>query len=677
MSTRLGVDVGGTFTDVVLIDEATGEIRVAKEPTTPESPDEGVIRGVGEVISNGGLSAVEYFLHGTTVGINALLTRSGAVVGLLATEGHRDTLELARGDRPDSFDLFWKAAPPLVPRHLRVPVKERILFDGSVEQALAEDEVEAALVGFEQEGVTAIAVAFLNAYANPEHELQAERVLRRAGFEGDITLSHRVSGEYREYERTSTTVVDAYVRPRTASYLAKLENRLRDGGLDGGCLLTRSGGGAMTFGEAAERPFEAIISGPVAGVEGAANLARELELDEVVTIDVGGTSTDVCLIVEGRPLLMYEGRIEGLPIQSPWVDVRSIGSGGGSIVHLDEGGLLSVGPRSAGAQPGPACYGRGGTEPTVTDAACCLGLMGDGRLAGGVELDRDAAVRSFGPVAEALGQDVLELCRGVLRIAAANMADAIREVLTERGQDPRTAVLMAFGGAGPLFASLVAAELEVPRIVIPPLAGNFSAWGLLGADLVQTAGRTYIRPLDDEVLAATGSVVEEIFTALEGRMTTVPDSARREVLMDLRYAGQEHALTISVGADGSIDGSAAAIAELFVDAYVKAFTEPLDVPIEIVTVRGALRIPIPPPGEPAEAARAELAGERTAPAWSFARGEELDFRVVDRAALGAEDCQGPALVVEQTATTYLDAGSTARVVAGGALEIDATGGKEL
>jgi N-methylhydantoinase A len=673
MSARLGVDVGGTFTDVVLIDETTGKIRVAKEPSTPPAPDDGVIRGVGKVVPDEGLAAVEYFLHGTTVGLNALLTRSGAVVGLLATEGHRDVLELARGDRPDSFNLFWKPPPPLVPRHLRIAVAERILFDGSVEQPLTESDVEAAVAAFAQEGVTAVAVAFLNAYANPEHELQAERVLRRAGFEGDITLSHRVSGEYREFERTSTTVVDAYVRPRTAHYLSTLEKRLRDGGLEGGCLLTRSGGGAMTFVEAAERPFEAINSGPVAGVEGAANLARELAVDEVVTIDVGGTSTDVCLVVEGRPLLMYEGKVEGLPIQSPWVDVRSIGAGGGSIVYLDDGGLLSVGPRSAGAQPGPACYGRGGTEPTVTDAACCLGLMGAGRLAGGVELDREAAMRAFEPVAQQLERDVLELCRGVLRIAAANMADAIRELMTERGQDPRTAAMMAFGGAGPLFAPLVATELEVPRIVIPPLAGNFSAWGLLGADLVQTAARTFLRTLDDDALAELTGVVEELFTELEGRMPAVSEVAQREILMDLRYGGQEHGLTVPVGDDGSIEGPAERVAERFTEAYVKAFTEALDVGIEIVTVRGVLRIPLPAPGHAVEEGSTEAAGEQTLPAWSFARGEQLDFQVVERVALGSEPCEGPALVVEETATTYLDAGSTARVVAGGALEISTDG----
>jgi N-methylhydantoinase A len=666
---RLGVDVGGTFTDLVVIDEVTGEIRVAKEPTTPASPDEGVMRGVQRVVRGDDLAAIDYFLHGTTVGLNALLTRSGAVVGLLATEGHRDVLELARGDRPDSFDLFWKAPPPLVSRDLRRPVRERVLFDGGIERALEQADVEAALAVFAEAGVTAIAVAFINAYVNPEHELQAERILRDGGFKGEITLSHRVSREYREYERTSTTVLDAYVRPQTATYLAALEGRLRERGMDGTCLLTRSGGGAMTFREAADRPFETIMSGPVAGVEGAANLARDLDLDEIISLDVGGTSSDVCLITAGRPLLMYEGQIEGLPVQTPWVDVRSIGAGGGSVAYLDEGGLLRVGPRSAGADPGPVCYGRGGVEPTVTDAACCVGLLGASRLASGLELDRDAALHSFAPLARELGRDELDVCRGVLRIAAINMADAIREVLTERGHDPRSAVLMAFGGAGPLFASLVAEELDVPRVVIPPFAGNFSAWGLLGADLVQTAGRTHLSALTDEALQEARPLVDQIFDELAARVAGVPENAEREVLLDLRYAGQEHSLTIAVGSDGAIQASAQEIAERFTEAYTRAFTEGLNEPVEIVTLRGALRIPLPAPAAAAGSGMPASALATTVPAWSFASDQQLDFRVVERGDLDGQPCEGPAIIVEPTATTYLDAGYTVRLAAGGAMEI--------
>ncbi|HJU48587.1 MAG TPA: hydantoinase/oxoprolinase family protein, partial [Gaiellaceae bacterium] len=330
MATRIGVDVGGTFTDLIFYDDETGEARVSKQPTTPAAPQDGVLATVADAVPPEKLAEAAYFLHGTTVGLNSLLTRTGAVVGLLATRGFRDILEMARGDRGDPYDLFWRQPDPLVPRRLRLPVTERIRADGEVWTKLAADDVRAAAEVFAREGVTSVAIAFLNAYANPAHELAAEQELRAAGFTGEISLSHLISGEYREYERTSTTVIDAYVRPRMTGYLRALDGRLRGEGFAGEAIVTRSGGGAMTFGEAEERPFETIMSGPVAGAEGAGELARRLGLAEVITADVGGTSFDTCLVSDGRPQLRYEGIVEGMPVQSPWVDVRSIGAGGGS-----------------------------------------------------------------------------------------------------------------------------------------------------------------------------------------------------------------------------------------------------------------------------------------------------------------------------------------------------------
>jgi len=495
MATRIGVDVGGTFTDLIFYDDESGEIRVGKEPTTPAGPETGVLNVVSSTVPSERVGAAEYFLHGTTVGLNSLLTRTGAVVGMLATRGFRDILEVRRGDRDDPYDLFWKHPPPLVPRRLRIPVTERMLFDGTVRTPIELDDVRAAVEVFEAEGVTSVAVAFLHSYANPAHELAAAEALREAGFRGELSLSHQVSGEYREYERTTTTVIDAYVRPRMAIYLRALDDRLTDGGFTGSLLVTRSGGGAMTFPEAEARPFETILSGPVAGAEGAAELARNLGLGDVITADVGGTSFDTCLITDGRPQVMYEGQIVGLPVQTPWVDVRSIGAGGGSLAWVDVGGLLRVGPGSAGADPGPACYGRGGTQPTVTDAAFMLGMLGEGVLASGIALDADSARAAMAPLAEQLGFEVDDVARGIMTIAAANMANAIREITVEQGQDPRRATLAPFGGAGPLFGTLLARELEIKQIVVPPYAGNFSAWGLLGADLTQSAARTRIMKL--------------------------------------------------------------------------------------------------------------------------------------------------------------------------------------
>src|SRR5439155_4366491 len=351
-------------------------------------------------------------------------------------------------------------------------------------------------------------------------------------------LSHRVSGEYREYERTSTTVIDAYVRPRMTAYLARLEERLRDAGFTGALLVTRSGGGAMTFAEAERRPFETILSGPVAGAEGAAELARDLDLGDVISADVGGTSFDTCLITDGRPQVRYEGRVDGMPVQTPWIDVRSIGAGGGSIAFADVGGLLCGGPRSAGAEPGPAAYARGGTEPTVTDAALVLGMLGQGELAAGIRLDRELARGAIVPLAGEIGLPVEDVARGILTIANASMADTIREITAEQGQDPRQATLMAFGGAGPVFATLLAHELGIGRIVIPPYAGNFSAWGLLGADLTQALARTQILPLSDDGLAVARATLDDLFAQLEPRTGSSP-----EVRFDVRYVGQEHTLT--------------------------------------------------------------------------------------------------------------------------------------
>jgi N-methylhydantoinase A len=663
VATRIGVDVGGTFTDLIFYDDASGEVVVAKEPTTPAAPEDGVVAAVRSAVADDRIGRAEYFLHGTTVGLNSLLERRGAIVGLLATRGFRDALEIRRGDRDDPYDLFPPPARPLVPRRLRQPVTERIRADGALHATLEENDVRDALAVFDDEGVESIAVSFINAYANPAHELAVEQVLRDAGFAGEISLSHRVSGEYREYERTSTTVIDAYVRPRMTAYLARLEERLRDAGFAGTLLVTRSGGGSMTFAEAERRPFETILSGPVAGAEGAAELARALDLGDVISADVGGTSFDTCLITDGRPQVRYEGRVDGMPVQTPWIDVRSIGAGGGSIAYVDVGGLLRVGPRSAGAEPGPAAYARGGTEPTVTDAALVLGMLGEGELAAGIRLDRELARGAIAPLAEEIGLPIEDVARGILTIANASMADTIREITAEQGQDPRQATLMAFGGAGPVFATLLADELGIGRIVIPPYAGNFSAWGLLGADLTQALARTQILPLTGDGLAAARATLDELFAQLEPRAGSSP-----EVRFDIRYVGQEHTLTI--GVDASAD--AETIRQVFTQEYERTFGHAMAEAAEIVALRAMRRTPLPRRGETRPAAQSNGRAPRTLDAHSFRRGESLPFALVDRSALAAgESLSGPAIVLEQTATTYLDAGNTALVDASGCLVIDA------
>jgi N-methylhydantoinase A len=667
MATRIGIDVGGTFTDLIFYDDATGGIVVAKASTTPAAPEQGVLSVVEDVP----VDHSRLFLHGTTVGLNALLERRGATVGLLATRGFRDVLEIRRGDRDDMYDLFWKAPDPLVPRRLRLPVEERIRADGTLETSLVEEDVLRALDLFASEGVDSIAVAFVNAYANPAHELAAERILRAGGFEGEIALSHRISGEYREYERTCTTVVDAFVRKRMSTYLTRLQDGMRGRGFAGQLLVTRSGGGAMTFAEAEERPFETILSGPVAGANGAAALASMLGIDRAISADVGGTSFDTCLIADGRAPLLYEGSVVGLPLQTSWVDVRTIGSGGGSIAHVDAGGLLRVGPESAGADPGPAAYGRGGVEPTTTDAALVLGMLGPGRLASGVQLEGERARASLAPLRDRLGfASDDEVARGVVRIAAAQMADAIREITVEQGEDPRAASLVAFGGAGPLFACLLADELGIEQIVIPPHAGNFSAFGLLGSDLTRAVARTRILPLADESLPAVEETLAELWTRLR---QPAGDGARLEAQLNLRYVGQEYSLTIPVAiAGGRIETDAARIRALFEREYERSFGHTIDEAAEIVAIRASAVTPLPPlrfAGSEPAARSAGFVEER--PAYSFSSGEWRTFAVVFRSALGVgSKLDGPAIVLEPTATTYLDAGFVARSHESGVLLID-------
>ena len=655
MATRIGVDVGGTFTDLIAYDDATGEVRIAKGTTTPASPDVGVTAVVTASVPDEQIRSSAFFLHGTTVGINALVERNGAKVALLTTAGFRDVLEARRGDRDAMYEMLWKPRPPLVPRRLRVPIRERVLASGAVESPLAAEDVDAALALLAQEQIEAVAIVFINAYANPVHELAAERLLRDGGFAGTISLSHSVSGEYREFERTSTTVVDAYVRPRVSTYLGSLEDSLAGRGFAGEFLVTSSGGGAMTFGEARERPFETVMSGPVAGAIGACELCERLGVELAITADVGGTSFDTCLITDARVHVKYEGAIDGMPIQTPWVDVRSIGAGGGSIAFVDAGGLLRVGPRSAGADPGPVCYGRGGSEPTVTDAAAVLGMLAFGELAAGVRLDVERARAALAPLAASLAMDVEEVARGILTIATAAMANAIRSVTVEQGHDARRATLIAFGGAGPLFATLLGRELEIGTIAVPRYAGNFSAWGLLGQDLKRSAAVTAIRPLDDRGLAEANGALE----ALYRRIDPAAAGALREPALDLRYVGQEYTLTIAPSAadDGEIVADVRGLEELFATAYERTFGHLLDQPVEIVATRATARRPLP-----RRAAERLLSGSangrpsRALDAYSFRTGRRERFDVVAREALDGRGAPGPLVVLEETTTTYVDVG---------------------
>jgi N-methylhydantoinase A len=676
MPARIGVDVGGTFTDLIFLDDATGQVTVGKGPSNPSAVDEAVRAVVSSTVDEQGVAGSSYFLHGTTVGLNALLERKGARVGILTTEGFRDVLEVRRLMRVDEhgehmWDHLFKTPEPLVSRPLRIGVAERVLADGSVRTELDPDSVREAAEVFAHECVECVAIVFINSHANPAHELEAAQLLRDAGFAGPLSLSHQVTGQYREFERTSTTVVDAYVRPAVSGYLERLESGLGAEGFEGEFLITTSSGGCVAFSEARSRPFETVMSGPVAGAVGASRLCDALGLELAITADVGGTSFDTCLLVEARPRVKYEGEVVGMPLQTPWVDVRSVGAGGGSIAWVERG-LLHVGPRSAGADPGPVCYARGGTEPTVTDAAVTLGMFAREELASGLKLDIEGAAAALARLGDELGLEPEKAAQGVLRVASATMAGAIRAVSIEVGEDPRRGALIAYGGAGPLFASLLAAELGIDTIVIPNHAGNFSAWGLLEQDVVRSAALTIVAPLRVDGIGRAETTLAKLFAQLDQRVDRrIAGDISHEAELDLRYPGQEYALTIAVALeDGRITEPPEEIARRFAEAYERNYGHSFDVGVDILSVRAIERTALPRPAAHAFAPSANggRPAHGSARAYSFARDEWCDFAVIERDALAAgSGFDGPAIVMETTTTSYVDAGLRATVDESGAL----------
>ena len=673
---RIGVDIGGTFTDMVVYDGATGRLSASKCQTTSTEPEQAVMTLLEELAADE-LGDTELFLHGTTVGLNALLEGKGARVGLLTTRGFRDILEVRRGDRDEIFNLHWRPAPALVPRSLRLSITERMRADGRVERTLLTADVVEAARSFEAAGIEAIAVVFLNAYRNPAHELEAEALLSKSGYTGDVVLAHRLSGEYREFERTATTVVDAYIRPRVRTYLRRLEQSVRAHGFSGTALVTRSGGGAMTFATAAERPFETIMSGPVAAAMGTAALARELGVAEAIMADVGGTSFDTCLILDGAPEMKYEGTVAGLPLQCPWIDVRSIGAGGGSIAAVDSAGRLTVGPASAGADPGPACYGRGGTAATATDAACHLGML-PWELAGHVALDRELSAAALQRLGDELSLRSEQVAEGVIVILTASMANAIRSVTVEQGHDPRDAWLVAFGGAGPLFAGLLARELEIRETIIPVFPGNFSAVGLLRQDIVLSRARTILHRLDARGLELAHAAARNMSGELRDSLGAggAGGDAELELAIDLRYLGQEYTLTLELGTeDDGRPPSPEQVHSRFQERYQRTFGHMLEEPVEIVVARASLRERLPEAGVRQLRGSAAAANAFTAPIWSFAQRSVIPFEVVERTSLSTgRTVAGPLVLTEATATTYVDAGFSIEVDETGAIHMLHTGG---
>lgn len=681
---RLGVDVGGTFTDLVLIDDDNGRIRYTKTATTPADLAQGPLTGLEKILERveTSMEAVSYLVHGTTIGTNALIERRGARVGLITTRGFRDVLEIARIERPDEglYDMNVDLPEPLVPRYLRLEVDERIGADGAVVQALDRQSVIDALETLKQEQVQAVAVCLLFSFRNPAHELEIREICEEVLPGVPVSLSSDIAPEFREFERTSTTVINAYLAPVTERYLDRLESELEARYQDVDLRIMQASGGAMTVGMARQRPVQMVNSGPAGGALAASLFGQLADEGKIVSVDMGGTSFDIGLIVDGVPRLKSEGEFEGYPVKIPLMDVEGIGAGGGSIAWVDAGGALNVGPQSAGADPGPACYGQGGERPTVTDANLVLGRLNPAYFLGGeMELDVEAARQAIQQsVADPLDISLDEAAAGILRVVNANMVRGISVNTTQKGFDVREFSLLAFGGAGPLHAVDLGREMKVRRVIIPPYCSVFSAFGAVASDVRYDEVKT-VALAQEQVTAET---LRELFEQLEResleKLARAPDRAdgrRIHWAADLRYEGQSYELTVPVGASTGERLNERAVAdtiEQFHDLHQRIYEygDPQE-RIEIINLRVAVVDEVPELRLEAQAGdqgEPEVHSEREV---YFSDEGMRKTKVYRRPQLqSGHELVGPSLVEERTSTTVIPPGVSAHVDPHGNLVVD-------
>ena len=679
MKLRAATDIGGTFTDVVVYDPNLGGYATSKSPSRADDLAGGVMDALDLAVDD--LSSIESFVHGSTVGLNAFLQRRGERVMLLATEGASDSYHIARGNRLDMYDIRYRKPAPLVPRRDIIPIGGRLDSDGSELAPLDRQAVRRAAHRIRSEGVRSAAVAFLFSYLNPSHELAAAALLAELAPGVSVSASHQVASEWREYERTASAVMDAYIAPPVSRYMADLSARLKARGMPAPLRVMQSSGGVISAQAASERPLQTLLSGPVGGAAGGAALSEVLDRPNLICIDLGGTSFDVSLITGGQADSSPSALLEGLPVLMPVVDIHTIGAGGGSLAYLEAGGLR-VGPESAGAHPGPACYGRGGVQPTVTDANLALGRVDpDYFLGGNLTLDPGAADSALRKLGAELGLDAEQLALGVVEIINAKMSQAIRTLTVERGIEPREFSLVAFGGAGPMHAAALAQELGVSEVIVPPDPGSFSAWGMLQSAVRQDYSEAFFR--DFAGLDAGG--LESRFTELGGRafagLRAEGVAADRISLirrLDMRYQGQEHTLTVTLpgGAALSQDGAEGGLAALrrrFEETYRSRYghSNP-EAALETVNLRltalGDVGRPLLPPAPQPD--RPSDRPFRTGPVL-FASGAHPTGRF-DRAAMPPGcSIEGPAVVQEATATTVVPPEASARIDEYGCLIIEA------
>jgi N-methylhydantoinase A len=674
MTLRIGIDIGGTFTDLVAI-AADGRVLTHKTASTPDDYGEGIIEGLRALLAAEGVGVSEV-LHGTTIGSNTVLEGKGARTALITTRGFRDILEIRDLRMPVLYDLHWTKPRALVERRLRLEVIEKLRPDGSVTTPLDPASVAAAIDMLRREHVESVAICLLHSYANPAHERAVADAVRAALPGMAISISHEILPEIKEYPRTSTTVINAYVQPVVRAYVTALAARLRPLGIEAPLQLMQSNGGLASAEFAAMAPAHIIESGPAAGVVGGAALAAKLDEPRVITFDMGGTTAKAGLVENGEVLrsealevgggVMTGSRLlvgAGYLLKLPAIDLAEVGAGGGSICRLDAGGAPKVGPDSAGADPGPVCYGRGGTEPTITDCSLILGYLDPAGLVGGaLKLDTDAARAAITRgLAEPLHRSVEEAAFGMLRVASASMMRAIRAVSVERGRDPRQFVLLAFGGNGPLFAAAIAAELGITRVIVPPLPGVFSAFGLLVADAEHHATRS-LRTRLDEADAA------QIAAVLDGLMAAGAERLGRDGFPPQRRAFRRAALARYVGQSSEIEvrlpegAFLPRLAELFSEEHERTygFRAPPEEPVELiglsVIARGLPEYPRLPNAIPPAAATVPASRR----AW-FPDGGWIDTPVFSRAALAVTPRSGPLIVQEYDATCLVPRGATATV----------------
>ena len=665
---RIGVDVGGTFTDVISVD-GDGQVAFAKAASTPADQSAGVLEALSRLAETLGaplsdlLHRTDSIVHGMTVATNALVERKGAKVGLLTTEGHRDVLEMREGLKPERYNLRLPREAPLVPRHLRFGVRERIRADGRIETPLDPDSLGKALRGLRRAAVESVAVCYLHSYRDDRHER-----VTRAAIEGElpgvyVSLSSEVLPRIKEYERTSTTVVNAYVGPLIDRYLAGLEQRLAAAGYAGPILIMQSHGGVAPIEETIRVAAGTVLSGPAGGLAGARRVAELAAAPNLIPFDMGGTSSDVSLIVRGEAMLAVDKAIARERIALPSLDITTLGAGGGSIARVDGGGLLKVGPESAGADPGPACYGRGGRDATVTDASVVLGFLDpDNFLGGAARLDRDAAMDALTRLGNALGTDPVRAAEGVHRVINTQMAEGIRVATVRRGVDPRRFAILGFGGAAGLQATELARIVHVERVILPRVASVLSAWGMLGTELRLEAIRSHVGDtgeLDLEALRALYDELEDDGRARMSGWTDGPVRSRRAA--EMRYGEQVYEIDVSLdGVDFDSPAFAQTLKRAFEARHEELYTYFLadQDPVLInarVTTSGALPAPPVEPEAPAGQPPAPPAGTRAV--WL---GEWMEAPVHDFDTLsGGQVVAGPAIIESDTTTVLLRPGDEA------------------